>query len=105
MRTMTTWPLVWATTLLCPGSATSIVPPTVHRRIDFSTRMGSVSRTTTCIGEAQRIGVWGTQGCPVMPHETEWFLEMLGRTRQNLTDEQLAQVSAALETFAKPYRR
>ena len=50
-------------------------------------------------------GPQGNVGCPVMPHETEWFLEMLGRTRQNLTDEQLAQVSAALEIFAKPYRR
>ena len=30
-------------------------------------------------------GPQGNVGCPVMPHETEWFLSMLDRTRQRLS--------------------
>ena len=41
----------------------------------------------------------------MQPHETEWFLTMLDRTRRNLNDDQLAALEAALEDFAKAYRR
>ena len=50
-------------------------------------------------------GPSGNIGCPVQPHETEWFLTMLDRTRRNLNDDQLAVLEAALEDFAKAYRR
>lgn len=50
-------------------------------------------------------GPQGNVGCPVMPHETEWFLSMLGRTRQHLTDEEFAALGVYLEEFALQYRR
>jgi len=50
-------------------------------------------------------GPQGNVGCPVMPHETEWFLSMLDRTRQRLSDEELAALGTYLEEFALQYRR
>ena len=50
-------------------------------------------------------GPQGNVGCPVMPHETEGFLSMLDRTRQHLSDEELAALGAYLEEFALQYRR
>lgn len=47
----------------------------------------------------------GNVGCPVQPHETAWFLQMLERTRQRLGEQDLERLRVLLEDFAQAYRR
>lgn len=44
----------------------------------------------------------GNIGCPVTEEEAAWLFEMLGRTRQRLTDEDLEVLRAEHTAFAKP---
>jgi hypothetical protein len=46
-------------------------------------------------------GPEGNCGCPVAPHEVEWFLTMIRRTARTLGAEQLATVEAELADFAE----
>ena len=46
----------------------------------------------------------GNIGCPVTEEEADWLFEMLGRTRQRLTDEELAVLRAEHDAFAEPIR-
>ena len=50
-------------------------------------------------------GPKGNIGCPVQPHEREYFLEMLRETRKNIGDEELSAVSRALEAYAETLLR
>lgn len=50
------------------------------------------------------IGPKGNIGCPVTEEEAAWFLEMLRRTRQRLTDEDLARIRREHDAFAEPIR-
>lgn len=47
----------------------------------------------------------GNIGCPVTAEECAWFVEMLRRTRQRMSDEALAVVAAELEEHAKALGR
>ncbi len=47
----------------------------------------------------------GNIGCPVQPEEVAWFRAMLAKTRQRLSDAELAAIERANETFAERYRR
>lgn len=46
-------------------------------------------------------GPRGNCGCPVAPHEIEWFMTMIRRTARTLNAEQVATIEAELKTFAK----
>ena len=50
-------------------------------------------------------GPKGNIGCPIQPHEVDWFRSMLEQTRKRLTDAELDQVQQANEKFAERYRR
>ena len=46
-------------------------------------------------------GPKGNVGCPVQPHEREWFYEMLAKTREHMADADVQIVKTALEAFAE----
>lgn len=46
-------------------------------------------------------GPRGNCGCPVAPHEIEWFMTMIQRTVRTLNAEQVATIEAELKAFAK----
>lgn len=46
-------------------------------------------------------GPGGNVGCPATEEERAWFLEMLQRTRQHMSDRNLASIEQALAGFAK----
>ena len=50
-------------------------------------------------------GPKGNVGCPVQPHEIEWFLTMLRNTARNLGEEQIAEIEAALRAYAEKLGR
>ena len=47
-------------------------------------------------------GPEGNIGCPVSPAEAAHFFAMLTKTRQRLTDEELARLRQEHDAFAKP---
>jgi hypothetical protein len=47
----------------------------------------------------------GNIGCPVEPHEVSWFMDMLRKTRQTLSDGDLVTIKRTLEERHKQYRR
>ena len=50
-------------------------------------------------------GPKGNVGCPVAPHEIDWFMTMIARTATNLdTDEQKA-IRKHLDAYAQQFRR
>ena len=46
-------------------------------------------------------GPKGNVGCPADPHEIDWFMEMLRRTRQELTDKDLESIDTQLRAFGR----
>lgn len=50
-------------------------------------------------------GPKGNIGCPVQPHEVDWFMTMIARTAVNLDEQEQAALRELLEAFAKPLRR
>ncbi len=49
-------------------------------------------------------GPEGNIGCPVSPEEAEHFFAMLEKTRQRLTDDELARLRKEHDAFAEPIR-
>lgn len=49
-------------------------------------------------------GPQGNIGCPVTPEEAAHFLDMLRKTKQRVTDEELAVIHAEHDLFANPIR-
>ncbi len=47
----------------------------------------------------------GNIGAPAQPNEIAHYMTMLRRTKQHLTDDELAVIEADLNEFAKPYQR
>ena len=50
-------------------------------------------------------GPKGNVGCPVQPHEREYFAQMLRTTKKNISDEELSVVTKALEAYAEELLR
>ncbi len=50
-------------------------------------------------------GPQGNCGCPVAPHEVEWFVTMIQKTARTLTEEQIATIEAQLNAYAESLRR
>ncbi len=50
-------------------------------------------------------GPKGNCGCPVAPHEIEWFMTMIKKTARTLNDEQVATIEGELKAFAKKLGR
>jgi len=46
-------------------------------------------------------GPKGNIGCPIQPHEREFFYEMLAKTKKHMSDDDASAVKAGLEAFAK----
>lgn len=50
-------------------------------------------------------GPEGNIGCPVDESETAWFMQMITKTARHLGEAEIAKIDAALEEYAKKYRR
>lgn len=46
-------------------------------------------------------GPEGNVGCPLAPHEREWFMEMLKKSAVNMTLSDIRAISEALTAYAK----
>lgn len=49
-------------------------------------------------------GPQGNIGCPVQPHEVEWFGQMIAKTAKNLDAEEQKDLLARLEAYAQTLR-
>ena len=49
-------------------------------------------------------GPEGNIGCPVDPHEIEWFMTMIKKTARTLTAEHIETIKVALQAYAKEIR-
>ena len=50
-------------------------------------------------------GPGGNVGCPVTPEEREWFVEMIRKTAQGATAEEIATIESELAAYAKELGR
>ena len=49
-------------------------------------------------------GPRGNIGCPIMPHEIEYFMTMIEKTNERYSEDHLNRIAIALEANAKRYR-
>jgi len=68
-------------------------------------RRGGIPWMVVLDGEGHEVvtsdGPKGNVGCPMRPHEIDWFMEMVTRASKRMTVEDIAHVRVALLAYAR----